>query len=126
MGIDSWDHTASRASERSQANYAKALWAQIERHCSFVSGGDIAFYSDEWSKYQPREDLAHCDDGAARWYGRDPDEYYVRCDDPSLFDDDTPWCEQTPGGWPGGGGPDDCIDEEHLGRDEDRGRKSDR
>ena len=92
MGIDSFDHRTMNDDEITQANYAKALWLQVEKHCNVVCGADIAFYSDEWWKWTYRED----------------------CWNPPMIDP----CTQDPGACPFGcapDGPDGMMHEEYLG-----------
>lgn len=89
MGIDSFDHRTMEEDEIAQANYAKALWLQVEKHCDVVCGADIAFYSDEWWKWTYRED----------------------CWNPPVIGP----CTQDPGACPFGCAPDGMMHEEYLG-----------
>jgi len=73
MGIDSLDNDTGTEDQISQANYIKALWAQIDKHCDVVSGADIAFYSDEWWKAPSKSPCTHDSDGGE--FGCGPDNF---------------------------------------------------
>ena len=65
-GIDSYDNVNSNEYQDVQAEYAEALWKEMESNQDICLGGSIMAYSDEWWKGKYSTD---CDDKDPSFHG---------------------------------------------------------